>query len=290
MSERPLDLEPGIRTTDDGLYGPDSVTWRVMASPAIAVAGSAAAMIQMLLPPVMYVIDQASAVRMDPDLRSKRTADYTYTITYGDVETAERAGEVLRNLHATRRAIDPSTGREYCADDPELLVWVHNSLTWALLRAVRIYGPTISRDEEDRFVAEQRAVAARLVGCDLDQVVSTVDDLVAYMVGMTPRLALSTPALWFRDLMVPATRRPSPQNAILSLLANAGVLVMAPEHQALYGFAFGPVKRAATVAATKLLLSSGTTVDKIQENIPALRRYVDSSAFGGRNRRSNAPH
>lgn len=291
MSQRPVDLEPGIHTTDDGLYGPESVTWRVMASPAIAVGASAAAMIQMLLPPVMYVIDQASAFRTHPDTRAQRTGEYNLTITYGDVESAERAGQVLRDLHATRRAIDPSTGAEYRADDPDLLVWVHNALTWALLRATHEYGPRLGPAEADAFVAEQRAVAARLVGCDLDRVVSTADDLNAYMVAMAPRLAMTTPALWFRDMIVPPTWTPTPANAIKSLLMNASVLVMAPEHQELYGFRFGAVKRATTVSATKLLLSSGTSLDKIGETIPALRRYVDTNAFGGRRRRAAvAPH
>ncbi len=291
MSSRPVDLDPGIHTTDDGLYGPDSVTWRVMASPSIAVGASAAAMIQMLLPPVMYVIDQSSSVRTHPEARAQRTGEYNLTITYGDVASAERAGKVLRDLHATRRAIDPITGAEHRADDPDLLVWVHNALTWSLLRAARTYGPQLSPAEEDAFVAEQRAVAARLVGCDLDHVVSTVDDLIAYMVAMVPRLALTTPAVWFRDMMVPRTWSPTPENALRSLLANAGVLVMAPEHQELFGFRFGPLKQATTVAATRLLLSPGGTVESIAGSIPGLRRYVDTNAFGGRRRRQVvAPH
>ncbi len=291
MSERPFDLDPGVHTTDDGLYGPESVTWNVMASPAIGIGAGAAALVQMLYPPVMYVIDQASSVRTRPEDRAKRTGDYTATITYGDVDSAERAGEVLRNLHATRRAVDPSTGQEYRADDPELLVWVHNALTWTLLRSLREYGPRLAPVDEDRFVAEQRAVAARLVGCDLDDVVSTVSDLEAYMTAMLPRLAMTTPALWFRDLMVAPTWAPTPQNALASLFANASVLVMGRAHRELYGFRFGPVKRATTVGTVKLLISSGTSAEKIGDAIPVLRRYVDTNAFGGRRRRSSAaPH
>lgn len=290
MAERPHGIEIGPHTADDGLYGPDSVTWRVMASPAVAVGASAAAMIQMLYPPVMYVIDQASGFRTHPESRAKRTGDYTVTITYGDVASAEQAGEVLRNLHATRRATDPTTGQEYQADDPDLLIWVHHSLTWTLLRAVDTYGPSLSPADADRFVSEQRDVAARLVGCDLERVVGDVDGLSAYMESMTPRLALTTPALWFRDMMVPPSWTPTPTNAVTSLLADAAVLLMGREHQLLYGFRYGAFRRAAVVGATRALLASGSSIDRVTDAIPALRTYVDEHAFGGRRRRATAPH
>ena len=92
MTERPDGIQAGPHTTDDGLYGPDSVTWKVFANPAVGIAATAAAMVQMLLPPVMYVVDQASSVRLKPELRAKMTGDYTVTITYGDVASAERGG------------------------------------------------------------------------------------------------------------------------------------------------------------------------------------------------------
>ncbi|HBJ72682.1 MAG TPA: hypothetical protein DDY88_02975, partial [Actinobacteria bacterium] len=160
MTDRPEGIDTGAHTADDGLYGPDSVTWKVMAAPAVGLAAGAAAMVQMLLPPVMYVVDQASSVRLKPEERAKLTGDYTVTITYGDVASAERAGEQLRRLHATRKAVDPNTGAAYQADDPDSLVWVHQALTWMILRALRTYGPSLTSAEEDQFVKEQREVAA----------------------------------------------------------------------------------------------------------------------------------
>lgn len=188
------------------------------------------------------------------------------------MESAERAGRVLRDLRANWRVIDPSTGAEYRAEGTDLLIWVHNALPRALLRATHEYGPRLGPAEADAFVGEQRAVAARLAGFDLDRVVSTVDELEACMVAMVPRLAITTSA-----------------NTIKSLLMNASMLVTAPEHQELHGFRFRALERATTVSATKLLLASGTSLDKIGETIPALRRYVDTNAFDGRRRRGGRP-
>lgn len=100
-----------------------------MAHPATALSAAASASIQMLYPPVMYVIDQASRVRENPELRAQRTGEYTATIVFGDVETAEQAAAGLRRLHASRTAVDPGSGRTIRADEPELLDWVHNALT-----------------------------------------------------------------------------------------------------------------------------------------------------------------
>lgn len=282
MTNRPDGVQAGPHTADDGLYGPDSVTWKVMATPAIAVAASAAAMTQMLLPAVMYVVDQASSVRLKPELRAQLTGDYTVTITYGDVASAERAGEQLRHLHSTRKAVDPSTGAPYQADDPESLVWVHHALTWALLRGLSTYGPQLSAADADRFVAEQRAVAARLVGCNLDNVVSTVADLEAYMTSMLPRLAMTTPALWFKDMMVPPNWPKTPAGAVRSLIANASAMLMGQEHQALYGFHFNAFQRLTTVNGTRLLLNAASSSGRLDAAVPAIREYVDTHAFGAR--------
>ncbi len=282
MTSRPEGIVAGAHTADDGLFGPDSVTWRVMASPSIVVAGHSAAMVQMLLPAVMHVIDQSSSVRLRPEQRAQRTGDYTVTITYGDVASAERAGEQLRRLHATRSAVDPTTGQRYQADDPDLLVWVHNALTWILLRGFRTYGPSLTADEENQFVAEQREVAARLVGCDIDAVTDTVTGLEQYMESMLPRLAMTTPALWFKDMMVPSDWALTPDVAIKKTVAHASVLLMGDEHRALYGFRLNRLQRFTTVATTRALLNAGNSKTPIASAIPQIREYVDAHAFGAR--------
>jgi uncharacterized protein (DUF2236 family) len=281
---RPAGVEAGQHTADDGLFGPDSVTWRVMASPSTALSAAAAASVQMLFPPVMYVIDQASHVRQNPELRAQRTGDYTATIVYGDVAAAEQAGAALRRLHATRTAVDPESGRSIRADEPELLDWVHNALTWVLLRGAATYGPSLTADERDRFVAEQR-VAARLVGCDPESVAGDVATLEAYMVEMEPKLALTEPALWFRDMVFPPGLPGSPGAAVKKLLSEASAGLMGPLHRRLYGFRTNRFVAAATVAATKALLQGAASKVPVDAVIPQMREYVDTHAFGARRRR-----
>lgn len=287
-SPRPAGIEAGPHTADDGLFGPDSVTWRVVAHPSIALAGTGAAMIQMLYPPVMHVIDQSSSVREKPELRAQRTGDYMATITFGDVATAERAGEVLRRIHRTRKAVDPTTGRELHADDPELLKWVHESLTWTMLRSYERYGPGLTPAERDRFVAEQR-IAARLVGCDPDAVAGTVAELDAAMAAIEPKLAFSQPCRWFRDLVVAPGFPITPGQAVKRLATQAAIHLMSPVHRELYGFRTSRLGELATTRLTRLLLAAAELRLPFDAAIPHAREYVDAHAFGASRRRAVAP-
>ncbi|HEU5430211.1 MAG TPA: oxygenase MpaB family protein, partial [Thermomicrobiales bacterium] len=98
-ADRPVAVAGVDSPADDGLFGPESVSWRVFASPAASIGGATAVLMQMLLPRVVRMIDQASNVRADPYGRQRLTGEYLMTITYGDVAAAERAGEVLRRIH-----------------------------------------------------------------------------------------------------------------------------------------------------------------------------------------------
>ncbi len=61
VAPRPAEASARIPVpTDDGLFGPDTVTWRLGTAPAAAVAIPAAVLMQMLHPRVMWMIDQAS--------------------------------------------------------------------------------------------------------------------------------------------------------------------------------------------------------------------------------------
>lgn len=284
-TSRPDNIDAGPHTADDGLFGPESVTWRVMAHPSTGIGASAAAMIQMLYPPVMYVVDQASSFREKPELRAQRTADYATTITYGDVASAERAGEVLRRIHARARAVHPDTGEEIRADDPHLLVWVHNALTWALLRAWSTFGLELTPAERDQFVAEQK-ISARLVGADPDAVASSEAELDAAMLKMEPKLAMSAPCLWFKETMTaPADAGGVGERLARSLMVAASTITMGEQHRQLYGLELGPVRRRLVIAGTNALLGSVADKMPFDAAIVALRGHVDEHAFGSRRER-----
>ena len=282
-SPRPASVDAGEHTQDDGYFGPDSVTWRVAAHPAMGISAGCAGTIQMLYPQVMHMIDQASSFRELPDLRAQRTGEFAATVFFGDRASADHAGEVLRRIHHRCVAVDPHTGEEYRADKPELLEWVFVSLTWSLLRGAEVYGPSLTPEEQDQFVVEQHTMA-RMVGLDPTDQVCTRAEVDAYMQDALPLLAYGYDTRWFKQVMIPSTIPTSLGAGVKQLMQWGSVTLYLPEHRELFGIRWNPIRQATTVASVKLLLApiAATPFDQI---VPQFREFVDENAFGARKRK-----
>src|ERR1700753_1401144 len=129
------------------------------------IGGVRALLIQTLHPLAMAGVAQHSDYKTRGLRRLRRTTQYVLTVTFGDTQAAEAAGEQVRRVHALIRGVDPVTGRTYSADDPETLLWVHCVEVHSFLAAYRAYGGPITPEECDRYFAES-ARSARLVGID----------------------------------------------------------------------------------------------------------------------------
>lgn len=179
---------------DLGLFGPDSVSWRVHAEPILWVGGLRALYLQALHPRTLEGVVQNSDYRDDPWGRLMRTAEYVGTVVYGTTADAERAGERLRRLHDRLRARDPYTGEEFRIDEPDLLRWVHVTEVDSFVTTARRSGTGLSDADVDRYLAEQ-VRAAELVGLDPDGVPSSASEVEEYYLRMQPELALTKPAV-----------------------------------------------------------------------------------------------
>jgi uncharacterized protein (DUF2236 family) len=190
-----------------GFFGPDSVTWRVHADPVFSVGGLRALVLQALHPVAMDGVATFSAgFRDDPWPRLVRTAAYVDTLTFGTRREAMRAVRRVRGLHRGLAGVEPSGGRAYRVDDPDLLLWVHCSEVDSLLDVARRAGVVTAAADADRYVEEQ-VTAAALVGCVPVDVPRSVAELAAYFDRLRPELAL-TPAA--RDAMRLVVTPPMP--------------------------------------------------------------------------------
>jgi uncharacterized protein (DUF2236 family) len=288
-TSRPIAIAPDeAQPADDGLFGPESVTWRVTASPVTSIGAGAAVLVQMLHPRVMRLIDQASRFREDWEGCARMTGEYTLTITYGDTAAAEQAGAVLRRIHSRRTAVDPINGERYAADEPDLLMWVHCALVWSLLRAYQRWGPALTPTEWDRYVDEQR-VAARLVGIDPALAPASVAELDAYMERMRPHLAYVVEAKDIRDMVVPPKLPFTPKGLTQLVLSRAAVDLLTPEQPELYGFRLKWANHAAVQTGATLLVGLAKAKVPYEKFLPQLRAQVQTHAFGGKTKRREAP-
>jgi len=166
-------------TADPGYFGPDSLSWRVHHDPASVVGGIRALALQSLHPQVMLGFDRVTDARDDPWGRLSRTGKYVNQITYGTVVEADAASERVRRVHGALGL-----------DRPEWLLWVHCGAVDSWLVGHRRSGAPMTDAEADQYVLEQ-VEAARLVGCDLDTVPTSVAELSAYFEGMRPQLEVT---------------------------------------------------------------------------------------------------
>jgi uncharacterized protein (DUF2236 family) len=166
---------------DYGLFGPDSVTWRVMGEPVLIVGGLRALLLQALHPQSMWGTAQNSEL-MDPSTawaRLERTVQFVRVRTYGSLEEVDRVGRRVRKLHSKMSGLNLRTGEVFPVDDPENLLWVHLGEVDSYLDVARRAGVPLTAEDADRFVDEQR-LAAEVVGLDPALVPGSVAEMRDY--------------------------------------------------------------------------------------------------------------
>src|SRR3954447_1507496 len=104
---------------DAGIFGPDSVAWRIHADPVMLVGGMRALLVQALEPRAMAAVDQFGRFREDPWGRLERTTNFVVATTFGTTATAHAAAARVRAVHERIRGVDPHTGLPFAANDPD---------------------------------------------------------------------------------------------------------------------------------------------------------------------------
>jgi uncharacterized protein (DUF2236 family) len=96
---------------DEGLFGRESVTWRIMNSRIMWVAVVRALYLQALHPRVIRGTLQNAATITEPVdawARLRRTRKFVETRTFGTMAEAERAGCRVRKIHQALTGTDPT--------------------------------------------------------------------------------------------------------------------------------------------------------------------------------------
>lgn len=172
---------------DPGLFGPGSVSWRVIGDPASFVGGIRALLIQAAHPEVVAGVGDHSRYREDPLGRLSRTSAYVTATTYGAMPEVEQAVAQVRRVHRVISGTS-SRGIEYDAADPGYSAWVHNALSDSFLVANQTFGAyVLTPKEADRFVLEQTRVGALF---DSDPMPTTSSELSRW-IRMYPGVAHS---------------------------------------------------------------------------------------------------
>jgi uncharacterized protein (DUF2236 family) len=247
---------------DHGIFGPDSVTWRIHVDPVMWVAAFYALAVQALHPPSMWGTYQNSALfdRREALARLLRTGDWVSTRTFGSTAEVDKIGRRVRAIHSKLTGTNPETGEVFPVDDPENLRYIHCGEILAYLRVAQRAGVPLTAAEADTYVDEQRRSAV-VVGLDPAFVPGTVAELDDYFQTMRPQLRLTAEArqgirMWANYPTPPhlaALKVVYPAFATLSMTLLPG---WARRCYGLPSYEFPPAAAAATAAlrATRLAM------------------------------------
>lgn len=150
-------LSPGERWFDES-----RPIHRIHSDASMFIGGMRALLFQSLHPLAMAGVARHSNYRTDPWGRLQRTAEFLAATTFGPADMAERAIATVRSVHERVRGV-AADGREYSANDPHLLRWVHLAEVDSFIAAHRAYGAdAMSTFEYDEYVADMAVIARKL--------------------------------------------------------------------------------------------------------------------------------
>lgn len=263
VSKRRATASPGH--ADYGLFGPDSVTWRVWRYPtSLTVGFQRAVTIEELDPFLLAAVHDTEKVAENPRRRYDATMRYFATVAFGDSQSAVRASEVLVKVHAYYGVgTEPVSGRPYDANDPGQQLWIHMTAWHSILYAYERYGPGRLSDADDRRYWAECAVAAELQTVDPALVPRCREEVRSYFESQRPRLAASEITQRMMDhildalydvLAHPLPRALAPLAWIASTMVRRATVASMPRWQRklagirqsrLTDAAIGPIMRAA---------------------------------------------
>jgi uncharacterized protein (DUF2236 family) len=177
-----------------GLFGPESVSWRIDRELVVLAGGSCALLLQAAHPVVAAGVEQHSTYATDPFGRLLRTLTSSFDVVYGTRSRAEAAIRRVNAIHERVRGRRPDDGTPYTALDPDALLWVHATLVDTALRVYGRFVEPLDPDDEQAY-HEESARVATLLGVPPAFVPRTIGELRAWMDGQVASGAVRvTPA------------------------------------------------------------------------------------------------
>ncbi|CAI0772808.1 oxygenase MpaB family protein [Serratia grimesii] len=219
---------------DPGLFGPQSVIWRVHSDfTSMLCGGVSALLLQMLHPLALAGVWDHSNFRDDMLGRLRRTSQFVSVTTFGPTAEAERLIAKVKAIHLKVNGIS-SDGRPYAASDPDLLTWVHVVESSCFLAShLRYRNPHLSRDQQDRYYGESALVAAALGARDIPTSCTEVED---YLQRMRPQLVCDERTREVARILLAAPAPSTLARPFGALVMQAGIDLLPDWAQQQFGF------------------------------------------------------
>jgi uncharacterized protein (DUF2236 family) len=235
---------------DPGVFGPDSMAWRVHANPvALAIGGVAAVLLELAEPRVRSGVWDHSTFRTDPLARMQRTGEATLITTYGPTKAADARIAMVTRMHQRVGGVTPE-GQAYTALEPELMTWVHVTASWGFLNAYDRYVAPLSDAEKDRYFAEGGRLG-RMFGAP--EPPDSVAGVAAWFDRMRPKLVPHEIITEFLQIVSTTSPLGLAGRALQPLVVEAAIDLVPADIRDRLGLRSRPLRLAAARTTLRLL-------------------------------------
>lgn len=152
----------------------NSAIRRINLEPAIGLGAGRALLLQLAHPSVAQGVEDHSEFKRNPFKRLQGTLEATIGVVYGSKELAEGIGRRLNFIHQF------IVGKDYSANQPDLLMWVHATLLDTALRCRETFVGPLDPEEAETYYQEMKQAAVHF-GVALDEQPATLADFREYM-------------------------------------------------------------------------------------------------------------
>ncbi|MCZ4079972.1 oxygenase MpaB family protein [Rhodococcus sp. H36-A4] len=188
---------------DFGIFGPDSVTWKVYRCPTSMTVGfTRTALTEMFDPLVVASVAGTGSLRERAADRYDRTLEYAGALVLADSATAAHAADTLMRIHTRITGRDPVTGQAYDPNDPAGQLWIHLTQWQSVLHVYERFGPGRLSAEDDRQYWGECAIAAQFQTIDPADVPRSRAEMRAYYQRVLPDLVVSETAVEHAHLIL----------------------------------------------------------------------------------------
>jgi len=206
---------------DRGLFGPDSVAWKIHADfISMMIGGISSLILQALHPQALAGVWDHSSFREDLKGRLGRTAFFIAATTYGPTDMANNIITKVNHIHTKITGLD-EFGKPYSATDPHLLAWVHLTETRSFINSFEDYRKEkISPKEKDQYFLEMSSLGERMGAVNLPATYANTEKAIQ---GYIPELYFGERVKSIIDLLdnFPSNLTAKP---FIKLISRAGFL------------------------------------------------------------------
>ncbi|MEA3086474.1 MAG: hypothetical protein QOC89_4171 [Paraburkholderia sp.] len=237
---------------DPGLFGPDSMCWKVHADfTSMMTGGISALLLQALHPLALAGVWDHSTFRTDILGRLRRTATFIAGTTYGNRHDALALIERVKRIHLGVTGVGPD-GQPYRASDPALLTWVHVAEVSSFMTAhLRYVNPLLPVAAQDQYFAETGRIAEMLGASTIPRSRAEID---AYLLAMQSELVASERTQEVVRILMNAPAPTAAMRPARLLMLNAGVDLLPDWAQGMLGFGrFAGVRRTVARPGVRLV-------------------------------------